>query len=226
MFSKEKYREKVRKRQQEKLMKETGGTPQSASFHRRAYHREFEGWSEVKRVGLSGKVEIQRVYTGKYFEPAIPMQKRIALRALYVLLLVLSGWLFGSCAFRPAVCNTVLYVGFAQALTVGALIWIIYVLIFYVPTIGKMTIGDYNTLHRPLLRSTMAAGVCMGAAGVLSVLSFFLNRPVSDVADLLCSAGFIVSGCIVLIIHFLEKKLIYKELVNETAAPESATEIE
>jgi hypothetical protein len=66
----------------------------------------------------------------------------------------------------------------------------------------------------------------MGASGALSVLSFFLNRPVSDVADLLCSAGFIVSGCIVLIIHFLEKKLIYKELVNETAAPESATEIE
>lgn len=220
------FREWARKKAFRDEMRQTGGTPESASFHRRAYHRNFQGYTEVKRVRPDGKAVIERVYTGHYFEPMLSKERRVRLRILYVLLFAGGMGVFGWSATRPAVCNTVLYVGAFQALAVAMALWCLYVLIFYIPAVGKLTVGEYDTLHKPLIRSSAACALCQGAAAVAALVCFFLNRDAASASDLLCMGGFVLGGMLFGLIWFLESHLEYAVLDNDTPMPEDGVEID
>ncbi len=220
------FREWARKRAYRQEMRETGGTPTSASFHRRAYHRNFQGYTEVKRLRPDGRTVIERVYTGHWYEPMLSMERRVRLRILYVLLFLCGAGVFGWAATRRAVCNTVLYVGLFQALAVAMAIWCLYVLVFYIPATGKLTIGEYDTLHKPLIRSAMACAVCLWAAAAAAVVCLVLDRAAAVGRDWLCPAGFALSGALFGLIWFLESRLEYAVLDNETPMPEDGVEID
>lgn len=226
MFSKESYREKVKEKARRQELRETGGMPRAAGFHRFAYHKNFEGWTEVKRVGLNGKVGIERVYTGKYYEPALEMRHRIELRLLYLLLIAGSTALYAFTATRTAYCNNAFYVGIFQGLTAVLMLWVIYVMLFYAFTPGKMTIGDYNTIHKPMYRSALSGALSMWTTGCMAVISFFVRIADRPYTDLLCALGFAASGTLLFFLYLIEHNLSYRVLKNETEAPADGSEIE
>lgn len=222
----ERMKQRVKEKSQQQAMRETGGMPTSASFHRRAYHRNFEGYTEIKRVNSAGKTVIDRIYTGKYYEPDLSPANRIKLRILYVLLFLGGTSLYLFAAFRPALCNTVLYVNLFQALSIPMLLWCIYLLIFYLPATGKLTIGSYNTLHKPLIRASCLTCLCMWATALTSVICYFLHFSTNDFLDLLCAAGFAISGALIFLIYYLEVNLNYTVSNSTEQIPEGGVEID
>lgn len=186
---KETFKQRLRERQHRQEMQETGGMPQSASFHRSAYHRNFQGYTEVKRLDANGRQIIERIYTGKYYEPALDRVRLLRLRIVYVFFFLASVALFLFCATRKVICNTVIYVVVPQGLSVILLLWCLYVLIFYLPAKARLTIGDYDTLHKLLIRSSFLSACSLWVCALACLICFFLSPELRSAKDLLCAAG-------------------------------------
>ncbi len=180
----------------------------------------------MKHLNADGRTVIERVYTGRWYEPMLSRERQITLRILYVLLFVCGAGLFVFTATRRTRCNATLYVGLLQALAVVLGIWCIYVFVFYIPARGKLTIGEYDSLHKPLIRASGACALCQAALAAASTVCFFLHLDQKDPADLVCALGFL--GCTVLfgLIWFLESHLEYAVLDNSTVPPEEGVEID
>ena len=208
---KETWKQRIRKKQIQREMQETGGMPQSAPFHRAAYHRHFKGYTEVRRAGDGGKTRIERIYTGSYYEPALTLLQQRQLRFVYLVFSIFGAALYLFCASRDVLCNKTAYVVIFEAVALVLLLWVIYLLCFYLPATGKMTEGDYHSLHKPLIHAGMLVSISMWITALASVLCFFLNREAASSADLLCALGFGVGGCFMFVLHFMEKRLIYRK---------------
>lgn len=220
------WKRKVADRAKRDELRCTGGTPEQAPFHRRAYHRYFEGYTEVKRVNERGRTVVERVYTGKYYEPELEPFRRVTLRLFYLLFFVGGAALFLFCATRTVRCNTVPYVSLFQGLAVPMALWCAYVLAFYIPSTGKLTIGEYNSQHKPLIRASLLTAVCMWLAGVGALVCFFLHIEERALGDLLCAAGFAASGMLMFLIFLLESHLNYTVIGSGVQPPDDGVEIE
>lgn len=219
-----KYRMAERAKRAE--LRYTGGAPEQGSFHRRAYHRHFEGYTEVKRIDERGRGVIERVYTGKYYEPELEPFRRLTLRLFYILFFVGGAALFIFCATRTARCNTAPYVNLFQALAVPMLLWCAYVLLFYIPATGRLTMGEYDSLHKPLILSSRLTAACMWLAGLGALVCFFLNLPEGMPGELLCAAGFAAAGLLVFLVSLLESRLDYTVTNSEVQPLSDGVEIE
>lgn len=220
------WKRKMAEKAKRDELRYTGGTPEQASFHRRGYHRFFEGYTEVKRVNARGRTVIERIYTGKYYEPELEPFRRITLRLFYVLFFVGGAALFLFCASRPERCNSTLYVNLFQALAVPMVLWCAYVLLFYLPAVGRLTIGEYNSQHRPLIQSSLLTAVCMWLSGAAALVCFFLHLGEGTLGGLLCAVGFAASGGLMFLIFLLESHLNYTVTGSEVQPPEDGVEIE
>ena len=220
------WKHRMAERAKRKELQYTGGTPETASFHRQAYHRHFEGYTEVKRVDERGRTVIERVYTGKYYEPELAPHRRLTLRMFYVIFFLGGTALFLFCATRTVPCNTAPYVNLFQALAVPMLLWCAYVLVFYLPATGKLTIGEYNSLHKPLIRASTLTALCMWLAGAGALACFILHLETGTISDLLCAAGFAGGGAPMFLIGLMENHLEYAMAANEAKPPEDGIEIE
>lgn len=220
------WKRRMAERAKRKELRYTGGTPETASFHRQAYHRHFEGYTEVKRVDERGRTVIERVYTGKYYEPELALHRRLTLRLFYLIFFLGGTGLFLFCATRTTPCNTAPYVNLFQALAVPLVLWCAYVLVFYIPSMGKLTAGEYNSQHRPLVRASLLTSVCMWLTGAGALVCFMLHLEAGAVNDLLCAAGFAAAGALVFLIYLLESHLEYTVTGSEAQPPEDGVEIE
>ena len=216
--NKRKLIQKLRQTQHE----EDYNSARTSGFHRSAYHRHFDGYKEIKFKDPTGKTVIQRTYVGDWYEPDFTRENQIKLRVLYVLLTVFGVGLFIYAATRVTACNTALYVALFQGLAVAMLIWLIYVLIFYVPSLGRLTVGDYNSIHQPLIRASFMMTLCMWACAAGAILSLILN---GYLMDILCCLLFAAAGLMFFIINRMESRLIYHVLPNDTEAPDESVEI-
>ena len=226
MISKELLQQKLKEKTQRQALKETGGAPRAAGFHRHAYHRNFEGWTEVTIKRPDGRTYIDHIYTGRYYEPALTAGQRVGIRLLYLTLSLLGGILYAFMAFRDTFCNKAPYVVMFQSLTLLMMLWFFYTMFFYILTPGLMTIGDYNTIHKPVIRSALVNVLCMWATAAASLISFFLYFTYRPYMDLLCSLGFAAAGIMLSAIYLMEQNLEYKIVKNDTEPPEDGTEIE
>lgn len=223
---KESTKQRLRKRVQQEEIRSLGGTPEEASFHRRAYHRNFEGYTEVKQLNAQGKTVIQRIYTGKYYEPELDMKHRLTLRFFYLVFFISGTALFLYCSTRSFFCNTVIYVNLFQAICIPLLLWCIYVLAFYLPSTGKLTIGEYNTEHRSLLSAARLTACCMWCTAAAALLCGILNFRTQSLSMLLCVPGFAAAGLLIFLIYLFENMLKYTIIENDASAPPEGMEIE
>lgn len=207
-------------------LRRSGGTPEQASFHRRAYHRNFEGYTEVRELNQYGRTVIRRVYTGKYYEPELEPFRRLTLRMFYLLFFAGGTALFLYGATRHLLCNRTLYVNLFQAVEIPMLLWCIYVLAFYIPSMGKLTAGEYDTQHGSLMRATRMAAVCMWLTAAAAVVCTLLHLDTEVLANLLCAAGFAASGALVFLIYLFESNLNYTVTNSTNSAPEEGVEID
>lgn len=207
-------------------LRRAGGTPEPAPFHSRAYHRNFEGYTEVKTLDARGRSVIRRVYAGKYYEPDLAPFRRVTLRIFYLLFFLGGTALFLFCATRALPCNSARYVFLFQAASIPLLLWCVYVLVFYMPSTGKLTIGEYKTQHTSLIRSTQLTAACMWASAAAALVCFFAAADGRVFGVLLCAGGFALSGGLIFLITLFERNLQYTVTSSLSVSPEDGVEIE
>jgi hypothetical protein len=198
----------------------------SGTWHSKAYHRFFEGYSEITVPHPNGKgTSIQRVYTGNYYRQDLTKSQRILLRMLYLVLFLCIVYFYISSATMPLTINSTWYIVLPQAASVVFLFWILISFFFYLPAERDMKIADYRSSSLSLLKAFEGSAICLGATA-LAVLIFILVSPLGESHnELLCAGKYLIAGFIALSIYLIEKKISYLKIPNQIVPPDNSVEI-
>ena len=195
-------------------------------WHSKAYHRYFEGYSEISVPSPNGKgTVVQRIYTGDYYRQDLAKPQRILLRALYVVLYLCAVYLFVSNAILPLPSNTTWYVTLAQAVSIPFLFWIAIVLFSYLPAGHNMTINEYRSSSQALKKSTLGATISMGLAALVILIFIFLNQANKPLVELPSMVKYLVGGLSVFLMNRIENKVNYLMIPSQNKLPEENSEI-
>jgi archaellum biogenesis protein FlaJ (TadC family) len=207
-------------------LRKDGKQGKRGTWHSKAYHRFFEGYSEISVPHPNGKgTSIQRVYIGNYYRQNLTKSLRILLRMLYLVLFLCITYLYTSSAILPLMINSTWYVVLPQAASVVFLFWTLIAFFFYMPAEKDMKITDYRSSSLSLLKASEGSAICLGATA-LAVLIFVLISPSGESHnELLCAGKYLVAGLTALAIYLIEKKVSYLKIPNQIVPPDNSVEI-
>ncbi len=207
-------------------LRKDGKQGKRGTWHSKAYHRFFEGYSEISVPHPNGKgTSIQRVYIGNYYRQNLTKSLRILLRMLYLVLFLCITYLYTSSAILPLMINSTWYVVLPQAASVVFLFWTLIAFFFYMPAEKDMKITDYRSSSLSLLKASEGSAICLGATA-LAVLIFVLINPSGESHnELLCAGKYLVAGLTALAIYLIEKKVSYLKIPNQIVPPDNSVEI-
>ncbi len=192
----------------------------------KAYHRFFEGYSEITVPKPNGKgYTIQRIYTGDYHRQDLTKSQRIWLRVLYVVLFLGAAYLFVSSAILPLVSNATWYVALSQAISIPLLFWVMIVFYSYLPAKQDLTIHEYRSSSLALQKATFGSAVSLGIAALATLIFVLLNLPDGPLTELICAVKYIAGGLLVYSINLIEKGLNYLIIPSQNIPPPDAMEI-
>lgn len=182
------------------------------------YKKYFRGYSEVRQLTTKGRVTVQRVYTQPWLVSGLSTAKYWLLRLLYVVLAALStACLIGVMVQRIPINYTwmVLLPGIVSAILLF-LLWI--ALLSYVFVERKMTLWGHHSSTVNLKRYSLATSIVqLVTAVVMAVVTLITQLYV--LKSLLCAGGILLASICSGAILFIERKVPYKEVVNDTKLP-------
>lgn len=194
-------------------------------WHSKAYHRHFEGYTEVETTNEKGKTVIQRVYVGDYYRLDLPKGKRILLRLTYAALILCIGVLFWLAASRPVGANMTWYLAVVQMVGV-CLVGLLGVnLVSHCTAPRDMTIGDWKSASKKLRKNAVYTALSMELLAFLTLLHVILtgeNWPV----HLLCVGLYVLAGLGAVVLNRLEANAPYRIWHSTEVAPEDGSYIE
>lgn len=196
------------------------------TWHSKAYHRFFEGYSEITVPKPNGKgTRIQRIYTGNYYRQDLTKGQRILLRGLYVAIFLCIAYLFVSNAVLSLASNSTWYVVLTQAVSIPLLFWILIAFSSYLPAARDMTVADYRSSSLSLQKATLGAAISLGIAALVTLVFMLLNLSNEPLLELLCAAKYMASGLLALLMNRVEKKVNYLIVPSQNKPPADAMEI-
>jgi hypothetical protein len=207
-------------------LEKDGKPDRRGGWHSRAYHRFFEGYSEIAVPNPNGKgTRIQFIYTGNYYRQDLTQRQRILLRMLYVVLFLGVTCLFVSSAILPLTSNSTWYVVLPEAVSVAFLFWILIVFLSYLPAELNMKIADYRSSSLSFIKATTGVTICLGITALATLIFIVLNPSDEPMRELLCSGMYIVGGLITLGMNRIEKKVNYIIIPCQDQTPDDGSEI-
>jgi len=207
-------------------MRENTENRRSGTSHSKAYHRHFEGYSEITVPKRNGKgTRIQRIYTGNYFRQDLTERQRILIRVLYVAFFLCVAFLYTSSAILPLTINSTWYVVLPEAVSLIFLFWILIAFFSYLPAERDMTIEGYRSSSLSLLKATMGCTICLGITTLATLIFIVLNPSDGLLGVLLCSVKFFVGGLITLGMNWIERKAKYLMIPSPYHPPDNSYEI-
>jgi hypothetical protein len=196
------------------------------TWHSRAYHRYFEGYSEVSVPRQNGKgTFIERIYTGNYYRQELSKGQRVVIRILYAVLFLGIAYLFISSAIMPLTSNTTWYVVLPQAGSILFMAWVFIALCTYLPSGRALTIEGYRNSSLALKKATFAVAISLGLSAIVSLLFMVFNPSSQIMAELLCAARYLLGGLLALSMNRIENRLKYAITPSEHQPPENGAEI-
>lgn len=228
VFTGQRYNEIIQKKSIERLdfmgfygfekRKMRSGQDTAPSFHRDAYHQEFEDYMESVSYDSHGRKKIRRIYTGKYYTPVCPRKKTLFRNVFYLLGLSASIFFFLLASLQQSYNNYIRYINLIQMFTVLLFLWLFYLVIFYMGCSSKMTLGEYRHLHEPLLLAPFLTAGLLWFSCIHGILgSLFVQKQLIS-SDLLCFLGNLLAGLFLFFIGHTERKLTYQEMENSANA--------
>jgi hypothetical protein len=194
--------------------------------HSDAYHRFFEGYSELKVVDPSGRIRIRRIYTGVHYRPRLSRKQMVLLRLLYPPVFAAAVALFLVAALRGVPSNTLWYAALPQACTLPMLVWFLISFLSYLPIKEQLEIGEYNRSSVPLKRAALIGAVCALLSGVMALVSLF-GEGGSALLGELCTAGlFMLAAALLFLIGLTEARIPYDRIDSTTEIPAGGVEID
>ena len=190
------------------------------TWHSKAYHRFFEGYSEVTVPNPDGKgTRIQRIYTGNYYRQDLTKGQRILLRGLYVVLFLCIAYLFVSNAVLPLASNFTWYVVLTQVVSIPFLFWILIAFFSYLPAGGDTTIADYRSSSLSLQKAALGSAICLGITALATLIFILLHPTDQSPVGLLCAVKYIAGGLLALAMNRVEKKVNYLIIPSQNKIP-------
>jgi len=194
-------------------------------WHSKAYHRHFEGYTELEETNEKGKTVIKRVYVGDYYRLDLPKNKRIGLRFAYAGLIALVAALFGFAASRPVGANMTWYIAIVQMIAVCLLGLLCVNLLSHCTAPRDMTVGDWKSSSKKLQKNAKYTALTMELLAFLTALHLILNEE-NCLVHLLCIGLYTVAGLVAVVLNRLEANAPYKTWRSTEEAPEDGSYID
>ena len=204
--------------------KESLRLPESPSkrTYNRHYHNYFRGYTEVRNTNEKGRIVIERYYTKPWKVSGLSVRNYWLLRALYVLLTVVSIVLYVTAMCQDVPGNHHWIVAIPGMPTITILFLQCVMVIQYLTVPRKMTLWDHESSTRHIKRATLAAAIIQGVTAlVLAGFALVTRQEIGH--TLLCAfADLIAAGCSAAI-YIVECKVPYTEIPNDTKLPSGET---
>lgn len=194
-------------------------------WHSKAYHRHFEGYTEVEKTDEKGKTVIRRVYIGDYYRLDLPRKKRILLRVGYALLVALIAALFGFAASRPVGANVTWYLTIVQMVAVCLLGLLCVNLLSHCIAPRDMTIGDWKGSSGKLQKNAKYTALIMELLAFLTGLYLVLSGE-DWPTHLLCIVLYALAGLAAVVLNRLEANVPYMTYHSTEEPPEDGSYID
>ena len=196
---------KASRRLRERIIREDG---LSHGYHSRAYHRHFEGYRETEVTDARGRTRIRRDYVGEWYSQDLSRGRRIGLKIALTALWALTVAVFVFTAARATYANASWYVAVSEFGAVAGFLWTLVSLILYLTAPVKMTVGDYRSASKGVLRGS----ICIAGFSILTTLLTALHAVLGSetwAAELLCCAGFLAAAALAVLMNRLEANVPY-----------------
>ena len=196
-------------------------SPAKKTFNRH-YHKFFRGYTEVRNKNEKGRIVIERYYTKPWKVSALSTRNYWLLRALYVLLTVVSIVLYFTAMTRNIPGNRHWMVAIPGLPTVTILFLLAVMVVQYVTVPRKMTLWDHESSTKHIRRAALAAAIIQGVTAlVLAGFALVTRQEVGK--TLLCALLVLVAAGCSATIFFMERKVPYTEISNDTKLPSGET---
>lgn len=192
--------------------------PETGFRHSTHYHKYFRGYTEIRKVNARGRVVTERYYTQPWIVSGLSSQAYWLVRLLYVLLVAASAVLYitALCQDVPGNCSWVVALPGYPGIILLFLLAVMTVLYIFVAK--KMTLWDHASSTKRLKVVSLITGIVQALAGLtLAVFALVTGEQVGK--SLGCAALVLLSACCSGALFFLERKMPYKEIPNETKLP-------
>ena len=211
-------RGKASRRLRERIIREDG---LSHGYHSRSYHRHFEGYRETEIIDSKGRTRIRRDYVGEWYSQDLSRGKRIALKITLAALWALTAAVFVFTASRATHANASWYVTVSEFGVVAGFLWTIVSLVLYLTAPAKMTIGDYRSASKGVLRGSL----CIAGFSLLTMLLTALHAVLGSetwTGELLCCVGFFAAMALAVFMNRLEANVPYIRTPSTEAPSEDS----
>lgn len=205
-------------------MRRTGGTPESADFHSKGYHRYFEGYSEYKVPLPNGKTRIERIYTGVYHRQNLDHSQRRWIHTTYCILWGIAAILFLYAVTRYVSSNTSWYVAITEAFSVAGLFWMLCNLFNYITASTDMTINEFRSVAG-LKKSSRTSAVFLVLTAVTTLLYTILHPGNLTAEEVICMISLLLASASCLAVFLIENRLTYSSFLSKNRAPENSNQI-
>ena len=207
---------KASRRLRERIIREDG---LSHGYHSRAYHRHFEGYRETEVTDAKGRTRIRRDYVGEWYSRDLDRGKRVALKLILAVLWALTAAVFVFTASRATYANAAWYVTIGEFGVVAGFLWTFVSLALYLTAPAKMTIGEYRSASKGVLRGSLCIAGFSLLTALLTALHAILGSETWN-AELLCCVGFSAAAALAVLMNRLEANVPYIRTPSTVDLPE------
>ena len=199
--------------------KDNPDTPESGLRHSSYYHKYFRGYTEVRKLDAKGHVKAERCYTRPWIVSGLSRRNYWLVRLLYALLVAASAALFITALCQEIPGNASLTVVLPGALSVMMLILLAAATLMYLFVERKMTLWDYSSSTKRIKRFSLITAI-LQAVTALTLALFALVTGEEVPRSLGCAGLVLLGACCSGALFFLERKMPYQEIPNDTKPPE------
>lgn len=193
--------------------------PETGYRHSGYYHKYFRGYTEIRKVNARGRVVAERYYTRPWIVSGLSTRDYWLVRLLYALLTAASGVLYitGLCQNVPG--NTSWIVALPGYPGMILLFLLAVIVLMYIFVERKMTLWDHASSTKRLKTVSLITAIVQ-AVTALTLALFALVTGEQVPMSLGCAALVLLSACCSGALFFLERKMPYTEIPNDTKLPE------
>lgn len=189
------------------------------------YHSYWRGWTEV-RIDRPGKpFKIERVYTAPWIRQDVSTRDYVLYRILYGVLIALAVALFAFAMSQRVGSNYCWYValfGLPATIMIFVMAWMF---VSYAKAPRKMTLWEHRCSSVYLRYTALVFSILLAATALSTVVYIILNLGDQPLLQLLNVGLDLVAAAAVFAVFWIEKKMKYADIPNDTVPPEGGHEI-
>ncbi len=192
--------------------------PVAGKSRSKHYHNYFRGYTEIRTVTEKGRIKIERYYTKPWIVSDLSPKKYWLVRLLYAVLTVISVVLYIAAMIQDIPGNLHWVVALPGLPSMILLFLLVIVCFLYITVPKKMTLWDHESSTKRIKKASLATGIVQ-AVTAMALIGFTIATGLEVVRSLQCVAVVLVAAICSGAMFFIERKVPYTEIPNDTKLP-------